>query len=151
MKFYVVLLIMTVLFILAIVASGQEITITEQLLDSIEMVESNCDRYARGDRSEKTGEYRAIGSFQLWKIYVDDVNRIIGKDTFTYHDRWNRDKSRTMVRIYLAHYGKAYLKRTGQHPTYEVLARIHNGGPRGYEKKATLSYWKKVLRVLNNE
>mgnify|MGYP003681423291 CR=1 FL=1 len=31
----------------------------------------------------------------------------------------------------------------------EKVARIHNGGPKGYRKKATIKYWKKVLTELN--
>jgi len=32
----------------------------------------------------------------------------------------------------------------------EMLARIHNGGPRGYLKPATLKYWLKVQRLLTD-
>jgi len=31
----------------------------------------------------------------------------------------------------------------------EKVARIHNGGPRGYKKKATEKYWKKVKILLD--
>jgi hypothetical protein len=30
----------------------------------------------------------------------------------------------------------------------EVLARIHNGGPKGYKKTATVKYWNKVKKEL---
>ena len=30
----------------------------------------------------------------------------------------------------------------------EKIARIHNGGPKGYKKRATKAYWKKVEKVL---
>ena len=43
----------------------------EDLLDAIESVESGGNANAVGDNN------RAVGSFQIWKIYVDDVNRII--------------------------------------------------------------------------
>jgi hypothetical protein len=29
------------------------------------------------------------------------------------------------------------------------MARIHNGGPRGYQKTATLTYARKIEQVLN--
>ena len=57
----------------------------EDLLDAIEWVESKGDANAKGDpimrttgfpKYEEWTEYRAVGSFQIWKIYVDDVNRI---------------------------------------------------------------------------
>ena len=34
--------------------------------------------------------------------------------------------------------------RLGHPPTNEDLARIHNGGPDGYKKPATVGYWQKV-------
>ena len=30
----------------------------------------------------------------------------------------------------------------------EIIARIHNGGPRGMKKQATLPYWRKVQSKL---
>ena len=88
-------------------------------------------------------EYRAIGSFQIWKIYVDDVNQILllghnPKYTppipFAYGDRLNPACSRKMVTIYLNHYGG----------TFEEMARKHNGGPNGHNKESTKAYWLKV-------
>jgi len=34
--------------------------------------------------------------------------------------------------------------RLGRPVTIEDIARIHNGGPNGYKKDATIKYWKKV-------
>jgi hypothetical protein len=31
---------------------------------------------------------------------------------------------------------------------WETLARIHNGGPKGHTKKATLGYWSKVQKEM---
>jgi hypothetical protein len=31
----------------------------------------------------------------------------------------------------------------------EMVARVHNGGPKGYLKPQTLVYWKKVQAALN--
>ena len=84
----------------------------EDLLDAIEWVESKGDANAVGDSG------RAIGAYQIWEIYVDDVNRIIAlymKDVdfrFTYKDRWDKAQSRTMVGIYTNHYAKHYLVDT---------------------------------------
>ena len=33
----------------------------------------------------------------------------------------------------------------------QTLARVHNGGPNGAKKKATLPYWHKVQKILNRE
>lgn len=97
----------------------------------------------------------AVGSFQIWTIYVDDVNRITGKvrkteygdyPYYRYFDRWCPKKSREMARIYLKHY--ATKKRLGRKPTFEDMARIHNGGPDGWKKESTKPYWNKIKVVL---
>ena len=124
------------------------VEITHKLMSAICLVESNGKVNAKGDYSRKTKEYRAIGAFQLWKVYVDDVNNIIKnmgcKNRYTYNDRYDYRKSYEMVVIYLNHYGKVYEKKTGKKATAEVLSRIHNGGPNGYKKEATIKYWNKV-------
>jgi hypothetical protein len=42
-----------------------------------------------------------------------------------------------VVKAYLLHYGKG--------KSLVEMARIHNGGPRGCEKKGTLPYVRKIL------
>ena len=111
---------------------GTEPPSFEDLLDAIEFVESGGDSNAVGDNGN------AIGSFQIWKIYVDDVNRILGNDKYSYTDRLDRSKSRDMATIYLNHYGG----------TFEEMARKFNGGPNGHKKEATLKYWVKVKERL---
>lgn len=124
----------------------------EDLLDAIEYVESGGDPKAVGDNGN------AVGSFQIWKIYVDDVNRIgriNHKDKYSnptqwkYHHRESQVCSRWIVRDYLKHY--ATKKRIGREPTFEDMARIHNGGPNGWKKESTKSYWEKVKRAIEGE
>ena len=119
------------------VASIKSATFTfDGLLDAIEWVESKGDPCAVGDNGN------AVGAYQIHKIYVDDVNRIIQKDgvghiknlRFTYIDRTNKKKSRVMAWIYLNHYGG----------TFEEMGRKHNGGPQGHKKESTKAYWVKV-------
>lgn len=112
----------------------------ELFLDSLAFVESGGNPRAVGDGG------KAIGLFQIWKIYVDDVNRILGKPVFDYVDRLDSDKSRAMVRIYLKHYASE--KRLGRPVTFEDMARIHNGGPDGWRKESTKKYWRKVKRIM---
>lgn len=107
------------------------------LLDAIEFVESNANSFAVGDGG------KSIGSFQITKEYVDDVNRIYNK-RYTHNDRYDRRKSRQMTILYLLHYGRLYERRTNKEATYEVLSRIHNGGPNGMYKDSTIPYWVKV-------
>ena len=138
--------------IIAIIASltvnAFAVEIPHKLMSALCIVESN----AKGDYSKKLKEYRAIGAFQLWKIYVDDVNNIFKnrgcKKRYKYSDRYDYRKSYEMVVIYLNHYGTIYEKKTGKKATFEVLSRIHNGGPNGWKKESTIKYWNKVQEIL---
>jgi len=49
-----------------------------------------------------------IGYLQETKIYVDDVNRILGYNKYKYIDRWNKYKSIEMYYIYQKHYNYNY-------------------------------------------
>ena len=107
------------------------------LLDSIALVESDNQSAAVGDGGA------AVGMYQLHPLYVKDVNRILGKERFTLKDRLSPVKSRLMVTIYLRHYGRGH--------TLLEMARIHNGGPQGFRRAATLKYAEKIqeqLRIL---
>ena len=126
------------IFALLILSSSiKAVEVSQNLLDAIQAVESNGKENAIGDNG------KAVGAFQIHKIYVDDVNSF-SSEKFTYEDRKNKEKSQKIVKLYLEHYGKSYEKKTGKKATNEVLARIHNGGPKGYNKEATKNYWKKV-------
>ncbi len=97
----------------------------EDLLDAIEWVESLGDPDAVG----KAGE---IGTYQITKQYVDDVNRIIrvlsmGIPYFTYDDRWDRTSSREMTSILTGFYSTGF-----DVYRFEARARIHNAGPDGW-------------------
>ena len=124
----------------------------EILIPALAKVESSCNPKAVGDRKKGTSgksvhHYAAWGLLQLHSIYVKDVNSF-AKTQFSHADAFNPQKAKQITRLYLLHYGKVYERRTGKRATLEVLARIHNGGPRGYEKKATESYWQKVKAAL---
>ena len=112
----------------------------DDLLDAIEQVESNGNPNAIGD------DGNAIGSFQIWESYVDDVNRILGKKKYSYQDRLDSCLSRQMTKTYISHY--AIEKRLHHKPTHQDMARIHNGGPNGYRKKSTEIYWGKIKKEL---
>lgn len=114
-----------------------------KLLDAIATVESSNQATVVGDGG------KSVGMYQLGKLYIDDVNNIYGT-TYKYSDRLNPAISREITAKYLTHYGKVYTRKTGKKPTAEVYARIHNGGPGGYKKKATIKYWSKIRDVLCN-
>jgi len=112
------------------------------LLPFLVLVESGGDPNAIGDNG------LAVGILQIHPVYLRDVNRILDRGEFELEDRLNPERSMVMATIYLRHYGTRYRRLTGKEPTFEVLARIHNGGPDGWKNPATVRYWKKVRDVL---
>ncbi len=120
----------------------------DDLLDAIEWVESKGDANAVGDDGD------AVGAYQLHKIYVDDVNRIVDENIYCYEDRWDKKCSREMTGIYIRYYGFKFFgdPRDGNKgPPFEAMARIHNGGPKGYLKESTKAYWAKVKARMEAE
>lgn len=88
--------------------------------------------------------------YQLKDIYIDDVNRIYGLH-LPYSIKFDRGLSEKAMRLYWTYYCGRYKRITGKPVTYEVLARIHNGGPDGFKKYATKKYWRAVSRLLSNQ
>lgn len=111
--------------------------------EALRAVESSGRVEAVGDGG------KAVGLYQIHPEYVEDVNRISGKK-YKLEDRCDPEKSLEMVKIYLSHYCKRYERLTGKRATFQVAARIHNGGPNGWKKPATLKYWKKIQQEINN-
>jgi len=132
---------LVVIFTAMLAINVSAVEVTADFLKAIETVESHGNAKAIGDNG------KAYGVYQIHKSYVEDVNRISGKN-FTHEDAFDKDKAKEMVEIYLTNYGKSYEKKTGKKATNEVLARIHNGGPNGYKKDATKKYWNKVQKEL---
>jgi hypothetical protein len=102
----------------------------ERLLDAIARIESHCDPNAVGDGG------RALGAYQIHHIYWEDGTRLLGVD-WPHRDATDLKKARRVVKAYLLHYGEG--------KSLIEMARIHNGGPCGYKKKATLPYARKIL------
>ena len=86
--------------------------------------------------------------YQLSDTFIMDVNDICGKQVFLYTDKYDRERSEQMMKVYWSYYGRRYKNKTGNEPTYSVLARIHNGGPDGWSKYATKRYWRRVKELL---
>lgn len=136
MKLYVVLQVITMCLFLSPVAAGDQTSDEfgiDRLLDAIASIESNHDSSAVGDGG------RAIGAYQIHRSYWKDGTRLLRVD-WSYDQAKDPAKARRVVRAYLLHYGR------GRNLLQK--ARIHNGGPRGYYKKATLKYARKIAEVL---
>lgn len=108
----------------------------EKLLDAIAAVESRSDPHAVGDSGHARGVY------QIHRRYWIDGTRILGVD-WSYDEAVDPSKARQVVRAYLMHYGRDR--------TILEKARIHNGGPKGYRKPATLPYARKIVKILQAE
>lgn len=70
------------------------------LIDAIAWVESRNNDTCINRRTN------AVGYLQLTEIYVTDVNRIIGVDTYTLDDALDRQKSIEMFIIIQKHYNR---------------------------------------------
>ena len=90
----------------------------------------------------------AIGPLQIWKSCWKDAvqhDPSIGGHYEMCHDL---EYSCMIFRAYMNRY--AVERRLKRVPTDEDRARIWNGGPNGYKKKATDKYWNKVKERLND-
>ena len=124
----------------------------DQFWNAIKCVESGGDENAVGDNGD------SIGPLQIQKNYYKDAveyNPALQSDKykgFTYEDckgPGSFEYSRAVAESYMCRY--ATEARLGRPPTYEDMARIHNGGPNGYKKEATVEYWKKVEKILDKK
>ena len=126
----------TIIVILAMSIQSIAATVSPEFLADLARVESGYDDAAYNPNEG------AYGRYQIRAAYLADANEVLGT-SYTLYDMHDPDKAATVVRAYLTRYGDAYERRTGQPATPEVLARIHNGGPRGAEKESTKAYWEK--------
>ena len=81
---------------------------------------------------------KALGPLQIHKAYHADAR--IGGD---YARCADLDYSRRVVSAYLQRYAPA----AWASGDVKTLARVHNGGPRGASKQATVAYGDKVARL----
>lgn len=112
-----------------------------KLVHSLILVESNNGRFLHD-----TLNHDAIGVLQIRPMMVDEVNRLIGSNEYTYSDRWDSIKSIEMFKIFQDTYNPNYDFHKG--------CRIWNGGPTGHHKESTLGYLDKALiqleTIINN-
>ena len=103
------------------------------LLAALIVVESGGNDLAIGDGG------RARGALQIHAGVVADVNRLHGT-RYTHRDMHDRKAAVRVASLYLATYAAG--------ASYEVQARVWNGGPRGATKAATAGYWARVRRQM---
>tara|TARA_R100001443_G_scaffold14168_1_gene24081 strand:- start:286 stop:726 length:441 start_codon:yes stop_codon:yes gene_type:complete len=141
--------ILTAILLLAPVASAQYGW--RDALDAIKQVETGNGSGigVKGDGG------RAAGPLQIHRIYhIDAAER---DRSLTDYQRCLTDRaySERVVRAYMRRYCRSQAARldagTATLHDVERVARCHNGGPKGYRKKATLGYWHKVRSHLKTK
>lgn len=123
----------TLLVIFVFTACLKAMAVTDRLATAIATVESGVDDRAVGDGG------KALGRYQIHKAAVTDFNRA-NKASFKHTDMRDPVKARQVLDWYLGHYGKG--------KSDIAKARIHNGGPTGDRKTATLGYAAKIKEIL---
>jgi len=106
-------------------------TIEDPLIAAIIQVESGGDTLAYNSKED------AVGCLQIRPIMVTEINRLLGKDSFTLSDRWSKVKSIQMFNI---------LRSNIKEASNEKIARVWNGGYNGHKKQSTIKYWNKVRK-----
>lgn len=97
------------------------------------LTESQMDSLAVGKAND-------LGILQITPIFVDEVNRLVGKDQFTHQDALSPEKSLQMLAIYQEH----------KNPTYDTDKAIQLHNPKGgyaYARKVK----KNIARVKTYE
>ena len=108
------------------------------LFEAIRSVETGGTEQARdavGDRG------RSIGPYQISRAYWADSG---------VRGNWKQCKDRTFAETVMRAYWKRYCPEALRLRDFETLARVHNGGPKGHRKAATLPYWKMIRTQLAN-
>jgi hypothetical protein len=107
------------------------------IMDALEQVESG------GNEKAVSPNGKWVGCLQIATICVREVNRILGKQVYTYKDRYSRQKSREMFIIFQEKYNPER--------NMERAARLWNSGDlRCMERKAsTNEYYRRFSRFFN--
>lgn len=82
---------------------------------------------------------RSIGPYQISRAYWLD-SRVPGK--------WTDVRDRRYAERVIAAYMRRYCPIAWSRRDWQTLSRIHNGGPAGYRRRATLGYWSRVQRSM---
>lgn len=108
-------------------------------LDAIRIVETGAE-----DQPEKAvGDGgRSIGPYQISRKYFMDSGL---------RGDWSQCRDRKFSESVMLAYWKRHCPDALRARDYETMARIHNGGPNGHTKSATLAYWRMVQEILKSQ
>jgi len=108
---------------------------TNRLLDAMYTVESSRGKVLVGDGG------KAIGPYQIWHSYWQDAVEYDPSIGGVYRDCMDKAYSERIMWAYWCRYAP-------QGASIQDLARIHNGGSRGYKNPKTLKYWDRIKQAL---
>lgn len=114
--------------------------VNDQFLKALHQVESS------GRVGNIVGDNgKALGPLQIHRSYFNDAVAFDSTLTNRYETVTNLVYAQRVVSAYLNRYAPKAVKSNN----FEVMARIHNGGPNGYKKSSTIPYWKKVQKHIH--
>ena len=131
---------LTTLILIAMSIYSIAANIDTAFLEALAEVESN-----NNDAAVNTAE-DAHGRYQIRQAYLTDANHLLGT-CYTLQDMHDPTIAERVVRAYLLAYGNLYERNTCYPASPLILARIHNGGPKGYDKAATYDYGMRVAQL----
>jgi len=102
----------------------------------LSQIESGNNPDAVGDAHLR---HPAYGIYQIRQHMLDDVFAVTGLQMDAAELARRPYAAQEAIKIYIKYWA---LKRNCP-LTYETAARIHNGGPRGWERESTLPFWRK--------
>jgi hypothetical protein len=138
MKFFVIL------FVTVAASSAYAVQPSDELIQALIKVESHGNDQAIGDKHLAN---KAYGCLQIRQPVCDDVNAFCGTSYKAEDCLGNRRLSIAICKIYIDIY--ATTKNCGK-VTDEKMARMWNGGPKGFRSKRTYAYWVKVRKALGD-
>ncbi|MCR9247186.1 MAG: hypothetical protein NXI31_19310 [bacterium] len=111
----------------------------DEILAAIRFVESGGREFPPdGDGG------RAIGPYQIHRIYWLDAIQTQPQLGGDYQHCRQRDYAERVIAAYMTR----WVPKAWAAGDAEVIARTHNGGPTGRNKRATDRYWQRVRRAL---
>lgn len=132
---YIIAVLTTI--IITFPVAGSTVDEHRQILDAIRQVETGGE--PDGGRNATGDNGASIGPYQIQKAYWMDSG-IPGK--------WEDCRDKDYAEKVMLAYWKRYVPEALKQHDHEVLARTHNGGPKGSQRKATIPYWHKVKKIL---
>lgn len=99
------------------------------------------------DPSRAVGDNgKSLGWYQIGRAYWIDATQFDRSIGGEYQDVTNRRYAERVMMAYFKRYAREALAARD----WERLARLHNGGPRGPDRRSTLEYWHKVQAALRS-